>query len=163
MAQVSVTGGTLDLKANSGDGPNQAWTGTLSAAVTGLKPGDESSGTVVVANTGNLPFSVTVTATGGDTSSCYVSYFRETAATGATKAASWPVNITGMGTATGSDAGGVNIATSVTNQPLLDLPADATWETDDVKTYTLTVRMKTACVTNGAAGTLNYTLNATQV
>lgn len=162
MATVSVTGGSLDLKANGGDGPNQAWSGTLSAAVTNMKPGDEQSGTVAISNSGTLPFTVALTTTGTDASSCYVSYFRETSATGATKAATWPVNLTGMGTATGSDAAGANFTSGVTALGLADNGADTTWEIDDVKTYTLTVRMKTSCVTNAAAGTLNYTINATQ-
>jgi hypothetical protein len=162
MAQVTVTGGSLDLKANGGDGPNQAWSGTLSAAVTNIKPGDESSGTVAISNAGTLPFTATITQTGADASSCYVSYFRETAATGGTKAATFPVNFTGMGTAVGSDAAGAAIATGVTNVTLPDNGADLIWETDDVKTYTLTVRMKSTCATNAAAGTLNYTINATQ-
>lgn len=162
MAQVTVTGGSLDLKANGGDGPNQAWTGTLSAAVTNIKPGDESSGTVQISNAGTLPFTASLTTTGTDAGSCYVSYFRETGATGATKAASWPVNFTGLGTAVGSDAAGAAITAGVTSLALPDNGADLIWETDDVKTYTLTVRMKSTCATNAAAGTLNYTINATQ-
>ena len=162
MAQVTVAGGTLDLKANSGDGPSQAWTGTLSAAVTNLKPGDESSGNVVIANSGTLPFTASITTTGTDASSCYVSYFREASAVGATKAASWPVNLAGLGTAVGADGTGAAITSGVTNLSLPDNGVDLIWETDDVKTYTLTVRMKTACTTQSAAGTINYTINATQ-
>src|SRR4051794_21909757 len=75
MAQVSVQGGSLDLQANSGDGPNQAWTGSLSATVTNIKPGDENSGVVQIKNNGTLPFTLKVSTTGGDTNSCYVSYF----------------------------------------------------------------------------------------
>lgn len=162
MAQVTVTGGSLDLKANGGDGPNQAWTGTLSAAVTNMKPGDEQSGTVAISNAGTLPFTASLTTTGTDASSCYVSYFRETSATGTTKAASWPVNLTGMGTAVGADGTGAAFTAGVTSLSLPDNGADLIWETDDVKTYTLTVRMKSTCATNAAAGTLNYTINATQ-
>jgi hypothetical protein len=68
-----------------------------------------------------------------------------------------------MGTAVGSDATTAPFATAVTNVQLNDnTPTDAVWETDDVKTYTLTVRMKTSCTTNGAAGGLNLVLDATQ-
>lgn len=163
MAQVSVAGGTLDLTANDGNGPGQAWSGTLSAAVTNMQPGDERSGTVVLKNVGTLPFSMTVSKVGGDTSTCFGYYFRETAATGATKAASHPVNISAMGTATGGDATTAPFATPVTNQALADAGADTTWETDDIKTYTLTVRMKSACNVNGASGTLDFDFDATQV
>ncbi|MBC7462558.1 MAG: hypothetical protein H7287_14475 [Thermoleophilia bacterium] len=162
MATVSVTGGTLDLKANGGDGPNQAWAGSLSAAVTGMKPGDEQSGTVQITNSGTLPFTASLTTTGADANACYVSYFRELSATGATKAASFPVNFTGMGTAVGADGTGAAFTAGVTALALPDNGADLIWETDDVKNYTLTVRMKSSCVTNAAAGTLNYTINATQ-
>ncbi len=160
MAQVSVTGGTLDLTANSGNGPLQAW--SVSMVTTGMYPGQEQSGTVAIKNNGNLPFSITVSTTGTDANSCFSYFFRETAATGATKAASWPVTIAGMGTAAGADGTTAAMATAVTNQTLADNGADTVWEIDDVKTYTLTVRMKQACTTNAAAGTMNFTFNATQ-
>lgn len=164
MAQISVTGGALDMKANNGDGPNQAWAGSLAVALTGLKPGDEQSGTVVVKHGAGstVPFRLTTTTTGADASGCYNFYFRETAAVGATKSATFPVNFTGMGTAVGSDASTAPFATGITGMQLPDNGADLDFETDDEKTYTLTVRMKTACTTNGAAGTLNFTFNATQ-
>lgn len=163
MAQVQVTGGTLDLKANGGDGPNQAWTGTLSAAVTNMAPGDTQSGTVQVSNSGNLPFTLRATATGTDTSSCFGYWFRETAATGATKNATFPTNVTNFGTNFTADGTTAPFATTVSNQPLYDVSAsDLIWETDDIKTFTLTVRMKTACTTNGATGALNFAFDATQ-
>lgn len=163
MAQVSVTGGTLDLQANSGNGPSQAWTGTIAAAVTGMAPGDEASGTVAIRNNGSLPFSLKASSTGTDASGCFGWFLRETSATGATKAASWPVVVAGMGTATGSDAASAPFATAVTNVQLNDnTAADAVWETDDVKTFTLTVRMKTSCTTNAATGGLNLVLDAIQ-
>ncbi len=163
MAQVSVTGGTLDLKANSGDGPLQAWTGTIST--TGWKPGQEESATVSIASTGSVPMTITASTTGADTPGCFGYYFRETAATaGATKNATFPGNVTGMGTAAGGDGTVANFATAVTNSTLLDVTSgsDATWENDDVKTFTLTVRMKQSCTTQASNGTLNMTLNATQ-
>lgn len=163
MGQVQVTGGTLDLKANGGDGPNQAWTGTLSAAVTNMAPGDTQLGTVQVTNSGNLPFTLRTSTTGTDPSGCFGYWFRETAATGATKGATFPTSITNLGTSATTDAATAPFATAVTNQPLYDVSAtDLVWETDDVKTFTLTVRMKTTCTTNGAAGSLNLSLNATQ-
>ena len=160
MAQVSVTGGTLDLQANSGNGPNQAWTGSVT--ITNMAPGQEQSATVDIKNNGTLPFTMTVSKTGTDASGCFSYFFRETAATGATKAASWPVLVPAMGTAAGADGTTAAMATAVTNQALADNGADVIWETDDVKTFTLTVRMRTSCTTNGAAGTMNFTLNATQ-
>lgn len=163
MAQVSVTGGTLDLTANGGNGPGATWTGTISAAVTNMAPGDEASGTMVLRNNGTLPLSATVSKTGGDPAGCFSYWLRETSATGATKAASWPVNLAGMGTAAGSDGTTAAFAPAVSSVSLPDVGADAIWETDDAKTYTLTVRMRTACTTNGAAGTLDFTFNAIQV
>lgn len=165
MAQVTVTGGTLDLKANGGDGPNQAWSGTLSAAVTNMAPGDVQSGTVSIANNGTLPFTINASTTGTDASGCFGYWFRETAATaGATKNTVFPTNITGFGTNSSADGTVAAMATSVTNQPLVDVTTgtDLVWETDDVKTYTLTVRMKTSCTTNGATGSLSFAFNATQ-
>lgn len=164
MAQVSVTGGSLDLKANGGDGPNQAWTGSLAAAVTGMKPGDEQSGTVSISNAGNLPFTITSSTTGTDASGCYGFYFRETAVTAGTGNTVFPNNVTGMGTAIGADGTVAPLATSVATSTLLDVTAgtDAIWEAGDAKTYTLTVRMKSTCTTNAAPGTLNVSLNATQ-
>ncbi len=160
MAQVSVAGGTLDLTANGGDGPNQAW--SVSMSTTNMVPGEEQSGTVQISNNGTLPFTINVTATGTDASGCFSYYFRETAASGATAASSWPVNLTGMGTAVGGDGTTAAMATSVTSLALPDDGGDLIWETDDLKTYTLTVRMRSACATNGAAGTQSFTFDATQ-
>jgi hypothetical protein len=163
MAQVSVTGGTLDLKANGGDGPNQAWSGTLSAAVTNMAPGDVQSGTVLIANSGTIPFTLKASTTGTDASGCFGYWFRETAATGATKDSAFPTNVTNFGTNSTSDVVTAPFSTAVAAQPLYDVSAtDAIWETDDSKTFTLTVRMKSSCTTNGATGALNFTLNATQ-
>jgi hypothetical protein len=153
MASISVTGGTLDLKANTGDGPNQAWTGTISAAVTNLKPGDVSTGTVVIKNNGTLPFTLTASTTGTDASGCYGYYFHET---------SVAHDIASMGTGSGSDAVTAPLATSVTGSSLFDGATATTWAVNDSQTYTMEVRMKTSCTTNGAAGTLAVTLNATQ-
>lgn len=161
MAQVTVQGGTLDLQANAGDGPSQAW--SVSMAVTNMVPGQEQSGTVAISNNGTVPFTITATKVGTDASSCFAYYFRETSATGATKAASWPVNVAGMGSAAGADATTAAMATTVSNVTLDDATgADTVWETDDVKTFTLTVRMRTSCATNGAAGSMDFTFNATQ-
>jgi hypothetical protein len=160
MAQVTVQGGTLDLQANAGNGPNQAW--SVSMATTNMVPGQEQSGTVAIKNNGTVPFTVTVTTTGTDASACFSYYFRETSATGATKSATFPVNLTGMGTAAGADATTAAMSTGITNLALNDVPADPIWETDDVKTYTLTARMKTSCATNGASGSMDFTINATQ-
>lgn len=168
MAEISVTGGTLDLKANGGDGPNQAWTGTLSAAVGNMKPGDEASGTVNLKNNGTLPLSITVSTTGTDASSCFVYYFRETSiVTGAGNAT--PGNLAGMGTAAGGDGTMAAFATAITNVQLPDNGTDISWEphaTDttirDEKQYTLTVRLKSACTTQSSNGLLNFTFNAAQ-
>ena len=164
MAQISAAGGTLDMVANSDtDDSGTVWSGSLAVALTGLKPGDENSGTVEVDNTGDLPFTLTVSASGTDAPSCFSYYFRETSVTGGTGVGAEPVNFTGMGTATGADASTAAFATPVTNRQLPDNGADNAWETDDKKVYTLTVRMKTACTTNAAAGTLDFTFDATQL
>lgn len=164
MAQVSVTGGTLDVVANADlDDASAAWTGSLSVALTGLKPGDEQSGTVEIDNTGDLPYSLTASTSGADASACFSHYFRETSVTGGTGAASHPVNYTGMGTGTGSDTSTAPFATAVTNRQLPDAGADLTWETDDKKVFTLTVRMNQSCATNAATGTLDFTFDASQV
>jgi hypothetical protein len=164
MAQISATGGTLDMVANSDtDDSGVAWSGSLSVALTGLKPGDESSGTVEIDNTGDLPYTLTTSTTGSDASACFSYYFRETSVTAGTGAGSHPVNFTGMGTATGADATTAAFATAVTNRQLPDAGADNAWETDDKKVYTLTVRMRQSCTTNAASGTLDFTFDATQV
>lgn len=164
MAQISVMGGTLDLTANGGNGPTQAWTGQVAAAITNMAPGDEKTGTVVIKNNGTLPFTLTASGAGTDASGCFSYYFRQTAkVAGATGDSSG--NLANFGTAAGDDSTTVPFATSVTPSVMGDVAAgsDNTWETDDEKTYTVTVRMKTACATNGAAGTLNLSFNATQV
>ena len=164
MAQISVTGGSLDMEANAdADDTATAWTGALSVALTGLQPGDENSGTVEIDNTGDLPFTLTVTSTGVDASSCFSYYFRETAVTGGAGAGAFPVNFTGMGTAAGADGTTAAFATGITSEQLPDNGADNNWETDDKKVYTLTVRMKSSCATNAASGTLDFTFDATQV
>jgi hypothetical protein len=163
MAQISATGGTLDMVANSDtDDSATVWSGSLAVALTGLKPGDENSGTVEIDNTGDLPYTVTATTSGVDASSCFSYYFRETSVTGGTGAASHPVNFTGMGSATGADGTTATFATAVTNRQLPDNGVDNVWEADDKKVYTLTVRMKQACTTNAASGTLDFTFDATQ-
>ncbi len=163
MAQISVTGGTLDVKANGGNGPLQSWTGTINT--TGWKPGDEQSATVDVSNAGTLPMGLTASTTGSDTPGCFGYYFRETSnSSGATKNSTFPGQVAGMGTAAGGDGTVAAFATAVTNATVYDVSTtDSQWETDDVKTFTLTVRMKSACTTQGSTGTLNFTLNATQV
>lgn len=152
MAQVSVTGGTLDVTANSGNGPNQAW--NVSMVTTGMAPGQENTGTVAIRNNGDLPFTITVSKTGADASNCFSYYFRETSPLA--------VNFTGMGTAVGSDVTTAPMATTITNFALPDSGADVIWEAGDVKTYSLTTRMNAACTTNAANATMNYTFNATQ-
>ncbi len=160
MAQVSVTGGTLDLTANGGNGPNQAW--NVSMALTNMYPGEERSGTVTIDNAGTLPFTITVSKTGTDGNSCFGYYFRETSSTGATRNVAPPVNVPGMGTALGADGTVASMVGAVTNQSLADNGADVIWEDDDTKTYTRTVRMRTSCTQNGATGTMDFTFNATQ-
>ncbi|MBC7462557.1 MAG: hypothetical protein H7287_14470 [Thermoleophilia bacterium] len=163
MAQVQVIGGTLDLKANGGDGPNQAWAGTLSAVVSNMAPGDTQQGAMQVTNSGNLPFTLRATSTGTDAGGCFGYWLRETAATGATKDASFPTNVASFGTNATTDGATAPFAATVTNQPIYDVSAtDLIWETDDVKTFTLTVRMKSSCTTNGANGALSFALDATQ-
>jgi hypothetical protein len=164
MAQISASGGTLDMIANNdADDSGTVWSGSLSVALTGLKPGDESSGTVEVDNAGDLPYTLTVSTSGADASSCFSYFFRETSVTGGTGSASQPVSFTGMGSATGSDATTAAFATAITNRQLPDSGADNVWESDDKKVYTLTVRMKQSCTTNAASGTLDFTFDATQV
>lgn len=164
MAQISAAGGTLDMVANNDtDDSGTAWTGSLAVALTGLTPGDENSGTVEIDNTGDLPYTLTATTSGTDAGSCFSFYFRETSVTGGTGSVSHPVNFTGMGTAAGADGTTVAFATGVTNRQLPDNTADNTWEADDKKVYTLTVRMKSSCTTNAATGTLDFTFDATQL
>jgi hypothetical protein len=164
MAQISASGGTLDMVANNdADDSGTAWSGSLAVALTGLQPGDESSGTVEIDNTGDLPYTLTASTSGADASACFSYYFRETSVTAGTGAGAHPVNFTGMGTAAGADATTAAFATAVTNRQLPDAGADDAWETDDKKVYTLTVRMKQSCTTNAASGTLDFTFDATQV
>lgn len=163
MAQISVTSGTLDLRANTGNGPNQAWVGSVSAAITGALPGQEFSGTVNLKNNGNVPFTTSVTTSGVDASGCFSYFFRETSVvTGATAASSWPQTLAGMGTAAGADGTTAALTGNVTNLALPDNGADLIWETDDEKQYTVTVRVKSSCATNAANGTIDFTFNATQ-
>jgi hypothetical protein len=163
MAQISVAGGALDIVANDDtDDSATGWSGSVSMALTGLKPGDENSGTVAIDNAGDLPLSLTVSTAGTDAAACFGYFLRETAVTAGTGAASHPVTFAGMGTASGSDATTAAFATSVTARQLPDDGADDTWEADDTKTYTITVRMNQSCNTNAAAGTLDFTFDATQ-
>jgi hypothetical protein len=131
-------------------------------ALTGLQPGDERSGTVVIDNAGDLPLNLTVSTAGTDAAACFAYFFRETAVTTGTGAASHPVTFAGMGSAPGSDATTAAFATPVTARQLPDNGADDTWEADDRKTYTITVRMNESCATNAAAGTLELTFDAAQ-
>lgn len=164
MAQISATGGTLDILANNDtDDTGTVWSGSLAVALTGLKPGDENSGTVQIDNAGNLPFTLTATTAGTDASSCFSFYFRESSVAAGAGAGVHPVDFTGMGTASGADGTTAAFATPVTNRQLPDNGVDIAWETDDKKVYTLTVRMKQSCTTNAAAGTLDFTFDATQV
>lgn len=164
MAQIDVTGGSLDLEANNGNGPNQAWVGALSANITGMAPGDTASGTVNIENAGDLPFTLTVDTAGADASTCFSYYFRETSVVAGTGSAGpFPLNFTGMGTATTPDASTAAFATAITARQLPDSGADLNWETDDEKQYTLTVRMLTSCTANAANGTLDFTFDADQV
>lgn len=164
MAQISSTGGTLDMVANNDtDDSGTVWSGSLAVALTALKPGDENSGTVEIDNVGDLPYTLTVSTSGADASSCFSYYFRETSVTGGTGAVSHPVNFAGMGSATGADGTTAGFATAVTNRQLPDSGGDDVWESDDKKVYTLTVRMKQSCTTNAATGTLDFTFDATQL
>jgi hypothetical protein len=164
MAQISAAGGTLDVVANNDtDDSGTVWSGSLSVALTGLKPGDENSGTVEIDNAGDLPYTLTVSTSGADASSCFSYYFRETSVTGGTGSASQPVGFAGMGSATGSDGTTAAFATAVTNRQLPDNGVDNVWEADDKKVYTLTVRMNQSCTTNAATGTLDFTFNAAQL
>lgn len=164
MAQISVTGGTLDMVANGDTGDSAVgWSGSLSVALTQLIPGSENSGTVEIENVGDVGYTMTVSTSGVDASSCFNYYFRETSVTGGTGDSSHPVNLTGMGTATGADGTTAAFATPITALDLPDNGVDLNWEPADKKVYTLTVRMKSSCTTNGAAGTLDFTFDATQL
>ena len=165
MAQISATGGTLDMVANNDiDDTGTVWSGSLAVALTGLKPGDENSGTVEIDNAGDLPLHADGLDAPGPTRR---RASRTTSARRASRpapgAGAHPVNFTGMGTAAGADGTTAAFATPVTNRQLPDNGVDTAWETDDKKVYTLTVRMKQSCTTNAAAGTLDFTFDATQV
>jgi len=164
MAQISVTGGTLDMVANGDvDDTATGWSGALSVALTQLIPGSENSGTVEIENTGDVPYTITATTSGVDASSCFTYYFRETSVTGGTGDGTHPVNFTGMGTAAGADGTTAAFATPITARQLPDNGVDLNWEPGDKKVFTLTVRMKSTCTTNGAAATLDFTFDATQL
>src|SRR3954466_7964353 len=91
MAQISAGGGTLDMVANNDvDDSGTVWSGSLAVALTGLKPGDENSGTVEIDNTGDLPYTLTATTSGSDASSCFSYFFRETSVTAGTGAGAHP-------------------------------------------------------------------------
>ena len=154
MAQITVTGGTLDLVANSDtDDTAVAWGGSITADVSNMAPGESGTGTVTLENVGNLPFTLTASTVGVDASGCFGYWLRETG----------PANITNLGTAD-SDGGVVPLATDVTNEPLLDNDdASAEWEAADSTTYELTIRMLSTCNTNGANGTLDVSFAADQV
>lgn len=164
MASINVTGGSLDMVANTDTGDaGVAWSADLDVDLTGLVPGDEKSGTVEIANTGDLPYTLTTTTSGTDSDSCYSYFFRETAVTGGSGSAAQPVLFTGMGTAAGADGTTAAFATAITDMALPDNGADVNWEAGDAKQYTMTVRMDSSCTKNGAAGSLDVSFDATQV
>ena len=161
MAQITVTGGSVDVVANTDADDAVAWAGTFD--VSNMQPGQVETADVDIDNVGTLPFTIKVSANGADTNGCFALYFRETAVlTGTGAPGPWPVNLTSMGTAT-TDVGVVLFTTDPTNIDLPDNGADLNWEIDDSKSYQLSMRMKDGCVTNGATGTLDVTIDAVQV
>jgi len=176
MAQVSVTGGTLDIQANGANGSAVAYNGTgatITTNVSNMKPGDTAWGEVTISNAGSLPATIKVTSSGSDThpsyaTHCFSYFFRQTSATGATKDATFPVTLASMGSAETPDTSTVLFETSVAGRDIYDVDgSDLVWETDDTKTFRLTVRMRSECeqggnATSASAGTLNFTFNAVQ-
>lgn len=183
MATVTTQGGTLDITVNGdSDDTAVAYGGsgaTITTDVSNMAPGDTAWGELTIDNTGTLPLAMTVSSTGSDThpnqgtGHCFSFYFREVAATGVTgngASLASPLNLTGMGTAESPDSSTALFETAVSGRQLSDVAAssDVEWETDDTKTYRLTVRMRTECTQGGegtaaATGTLNFTFNANQV
>lgn len=186
MASVTAVGGTLDIVIN-GDTDDTAvafgGTGaTITTDVSNMAPGDTAWGELAIDNAGTLPLTITVDATGTDThpdqttGHCFSYFFREVGAAGATSNGATlasPTLITNMGAAEGPDNQTVLFETPASQQ-LSDVGAsgDVVWETDDTKTYRLTVRMRTECTQGGDAGTgatgpgatgsLSFTFNAAQ-
>lgn len=160
MAQIGVTGGSIDVVANADVDDSVAWSGTFD--VSNMQPGQVETAQVDVDNAGTLPFTIKASADGADLNGCFALFLRETAVLTGTGAAAWPVTLTGMGTAT-TDAGVVLFSSDPTNVDLPDNGADLTWEIDDSKRYQLSIRMKDGCVTNGATGTLDVTFDVVQV
>lgn len=160
MAQITVTGGSLDVDAN-GDASDSgvAWSGTFD--VSNMAPGDVETAVVSVDNVGSLPFTLTASIAGTDASGCFGVYFRETAVDAGTGASAHPVNLASMGTGT-ADGAVVALSSSPTGSDLPDNGADLEWETDDAKTYQLSIRMRDACSTNAASGTVDVTIDAAQ-
>lgn len=182
MATITTTGGTLDIVAN-GDASDTAVAyggsgATITTDVSEMAPGDTAWGELTIDNAGTLPLTMTVSSTGSDThpdqavGHCFSYYFREVGSTGATgngASVASPLNFTAMGTDTSPDSSTVLFETAVTARQLPDVAAssDDVWETDDTKTYRLTVRMRTECTqggegTAGAGGTLSFTFDASQ-
>lgn len=164
MAQITVTGGSLDLVANADTGDSAvAWNGTITADVSNMAPGDVGTGTVRLDNVGSLPYTLTVTTDGGgDVTNCFGVWFRETGVFAGTGAGAHPVNFAGLGTGAG-DLTTAALTGDVSDIDLPDAGADLEWETDDAKDYTLTILMKSDCITNSATGTLDVSFDATQV
>lgn len=164
MGQISVTGGSLDMVANNDTGDSGvAWSGNLSVALTGLQPGDVKDGTVEIENAGDLPYTLVASTSGTDASGCFGYYLRETAVTGGSGAAVFPVDFAGFGTGSGTDVATAAFPTAVSNRALPDNGADVDWEAGDKKVYTISVRMKSSCTTNAANGTLDVAFDAAQV
>lgn len=186
MASVTTTGGTLDIVINGDtDDTDVAFGGsgaTITTDVSNMAPGDTAWGELAIANAGTLPLSITVNSSGLDShpdqasGHCFSYFFREVGATGGTSngaTLATPTLLSSMGTAESPDADTALFETPVTRQ-LTDVAAstDNVWETDDVKTYRLTVRMRTECVQGGdtgagstganATGSLTLTFNAAQ-
>lgn len=164
MAQIHVTGGSLDMVANGDtDDSGVAWNGALSVALTGLKPGDVNDGTVEVVNTGDLPFTLVASTSGTDASGCFGYWLRETSVSAGTGAAAHPVTFANFGSGSGSDGVTAAFASAVANEQLPDDGADLDWEPADAKVYTISVRMLASCTTNAADGTLDISFDAAQV
>lgn len=163
MAQITVTGGSLDMVANTDTDDSVAWGSTITTDVSNMAPGDIGTGTLLLDNVGSLPYKLKVTTNGGgDVTNCFGVWFRETSVATGTGASAHPVNFAGLGT--GAADGTVAALTGdVTGVDLPDDGADLIWDTDDSKNYTLTILMKSTCATNGATGTLDVSLDATQV
>lgn len=182
MATITTVGGTLDILVNGeADDTAVAYGGTgatITTDVSNMAPGDTAWGEVAIDNAGTLPLTLTVSSIGSDThpdqtsGHCFSFYFREVGSTGATgngATLAAPYEFTAMGTDESPDSSTVLFETAVTGRPLPDVGAssDDIWETDDVKTYRLTVRMRTECTQGGegtaaATGSLDFRFEANQ-